>query len=481
MGQTCTPSCPPAARPLRRRRWLTALGCLTLLAAIPVCLYFYLTWARQRELAAQIAEIERVDPRWRLDDVLADRPAIPDDENPAIVAGKVIALLGPAGFDLGPKWDRLFLEPDSVHQLNSPQLDAVRSALAKQPGALKLARTLKDFQREGRFNIPIAPDFISTLIGPLQHCRGIMWLLQCDAMLRAHEEDGDGAMESCRGILVTARAVGDEPFLIVAMIRYAGHGATVATLERVLAQTQPSAPQLEAMQQLLAREIEVPILYNAMRGERAGADRLLELVEQGQFNMSDVASGTTGAARGLERWLLDLAPTVGHHGRVELLQLMTESVEAAGLPPEQQAQACDRIEATTRQRSSLLAVHMLMPAVIRMSQAERRRQANMRCAMAALAVERYRIKHGHWPDTLAAVCQDGLLAAIPTDPDDGQPVRFRVVADGVIIYSVGLDAVDNGGNINRERPYEAGVDQGFRLWHPDARRQDPLPPPPFDD
>jgi hypothetical protein len=454
------------------------LACLAVLAAIPAGLSSYLSWAGQRDLAAQLAELDRTDPHWRLDELLSNRPAVPDDENPAIVAGKIDALLNSISFDLGRKADRLFDEMDSVHQLNELQADALRAKLEMHPQALKLARSLKDFQREGRFNIKVAPDFISTLIEPVQRCRVVMWMLQYDAMLRAHDEDGDGAIESCRALLVAERAVGDEPYLIAALVRYAGQAATVNALERVLAQTRPSATQLDAMQKLLAIEIEVPILYKAMRGERGGDDKLAEAVDQGKIKMSHMAAlAGVGNSSGFEAWVLNLAPMVGMHGRGELLRLMTETVEATKLPPEKRAEELDRIEKSVRKTSSL-TVRMLMPATMKVSEAECRQQANMRCTLAGLAVERFRIKHGRWPDTLEGVCEDGMLPEVPTDPYDGQPMRYKRVADGVVIYSVGADGVDNGGNINRERPRDQGVDQGFRLWSPESRRQDPLPPPP---
>jgi hypothetical protein len=70
---------------------------------------------------------------------------------------------------------------------------------------------------------------------------------------------------------------------------------------------------------------------------------------------------------------------------------------------------------------------------------------------------------------------------VPVDPYDGQPLRYKLKQDGVVIYSVGHDGVDNGGNINRDRNLDVGVDQGFSLWNVGARRQPPLPVPPADD
>jgi hypothetical protein len=67
---------------------------------------------------------------------------------------------------------------------------------------------------------------------------------------------------------------------------------------------------------------------------------------------------------------------------------------------------------------------------------------------------------------------------VPLDPFDGQPLRCKLLPDGVVVYSVGYDGADNGGVINRESPSTAGTDLGFRLWNPEVRRQTPLPPPP---
>ena len=48
--------------------------------------------------------------------------------------------------------------------------------------------------------------------------------------------------------------------------------------------------------------------------------------------------------------------------------------------------------------------------------------------------------------------------------------------EGVTIYSVGLDRVDNQGAINHAALYTTpGIDVGFRLWDVPNRRGPPLP------
>ncbi len=66
---------------------------------------------------------------------------------------------------------------------------------------------------------------------------------------------------------------------------------------------------------------------------------------------------------------------------------------------------------------------------------------------------------------------------MPTDPCDGRPLRYKALRDGVLIYAVGMDGVDNHGAIDRVNVIGNGVDLGFQLWDVSARRQQPLPPP----
>src|SRR6267154_1207344 len=104
------PPTPAEKPPRRRRRWVFALACLLGFAAIPVLGYFYVSWATDRDIDAAIAEVERVDPRWRFDDLLADRKPIADAENPALVVAKADALLKPGNYDIGEKNWRLFYD-----------------------------------------------------------------------------------------------------------------------------------------------------------------------------------------------------------------------------------------------------------------------------------------------------------------------------------------------------------------------------------
>jgi hypothetical protein len=159
--------------------------------------------------------------------------------------------------------------------------------------------------------------------------------------------------------------------------------------------------------------------------------------------------------------------------RATMLEIMTETVEAAKLPVEQQEAELQRIDKSIP--SKPLLTRMLIPAGARVEQACWRSQAQLRTAIVALAVERFRHEHGRWPEKLAELVPD-KLTAIPVDPYNARPLRYRRNADGVVIYSVGPDKTDDGGKLDRIRPGSTGIDIGIQLWDPAKRRQPPPPP-----
>jgi hypothetical protein len=96
----------------------------------------------------------------------------------------------------------------------------------------------------------------------------------------------------------------------------------------------------------------------------------------------------------------------------------------------------------------------------------------MRCAVVLVALERYRQAKKDWPPDLNAVGRAGLLHAVPQDPYDGAPLRYRRDAEGVVIYSVGWDSQDNNGQpLDDTGTDPNGTDIGLRLWNAALRRK----------
>src|SRR5262249_1660497 len=213
-------------------------------------------------------------------------------------------------------------------------------------------------------------------------------------------------------------------------------------------------------------------------GERAALHKMVLNLRHGAANMTQLTGGTGQVEKGVGNLL---GPTLARRSHARMLQLLNEYVQAAQLPPEKQPPAMKDLNGKVIQAKLDWDIirALVMPAVGKVSEAYRRGVGNLNCAAVAVALERYRRDHGRWPDSLGDLVPR-YLAAVPKDPQDGKPLRYRRRPDGVVVYWVGLDGTDHGGNLERRNYLLKGTDQGFQLWEVSRRRQpvqEVLPPP----
>ncbi len=60
------------------------------------------------------------------------------------------------------------------------------------------------------------------------------------------------------------------------------------------------------------------------------------------------------------------------------------------------------------------------------------------------AINHYRRDHGRYPDRLEALVP-AYLPRVPIDYAVRQPMRYRVMDEDYLLYSVGLNGIDDGG------------------------------------
>ena len=73
-------------------------------------------------------------------------------------------------------------------------------------------------------------------------------------------------------------------------------------------------------------------------------------------------------------------------------------------------------------------------------------EATRRMTITSIALKRYQLRHAKLPPDLNALVPE-FLPQVPRDPVDGHPLRYQVTADDTfLLYSIGTDGVDNGGD-----------------------------------
>jgi ABC-type transport system involved in multi-copper enzyme maturation permease subunit len=429
--------------------------------------YGYSHYAAEKSLQEAIANADQLDLGWRLDELEAKRAVIPDEENSMNVVREVKTRL-PKDWaeNVDVKFYDHFLELAPEKQLTERQINDLTELFKRYEPILVLARRLADMPH-GRAPITWNADGLFILLVDTQNARTAANVLWYDTLFQAQKGNADGALISCRGIINTARSIGDEPFIISMLVRTGVLGLGIGSVERTLAQGEPGEGAMRALQQLLEEEEKEPLFLIGLRGERANWDHVLEHFEKGKAKIKEARNLWGGP----NEVVLMSGSLKGQ--RAAFLKLMNEYIEAAKLPEERQDAEFKRIDLTLTQQPSM--VKMVVPATTRLLSSFRRSQALLHTAIVALAVERFRREHGRWPDTVAELVP-GKLQHVYIDPYDGKPLRYRRNSDGVVIYSVGPDLVDNGGKMDRTNRMLSGTDVGIQLWDPTKRRQPPAPP-----
>jgi len=79
-------------------------------------------------------------------------------------------------------------------------------------------------------------------------------------------------------------------------------------------------------------------------------------------------------------------------------------------------------------------------------------EANRQLVVTATALQRYKLARENYPPDLNALVPE-FLSALPQDPMDGKTLRYQPNTNGTfLLYSVGEDGEDNGGDVSPAKP-----------------------------
>jgi hypothetical protein len=313
------------------RYWLKRLGWTVLILLVTlVCTLAFRHHQSSKRLQEALAELDRAEPGWRLQDIEAARARVPDEENSAPITldaasrlpGSWPSLDFSARFADLPPPERL---SDEDYRLLGQELDRVGPAL-------QVARSLADMPH-GRHRITYERFVLDTRLNDQQKTRSVVNLLFYDALRQAQRKDPRAALRSCRAALNAARSLGDEPFAISQLIRIAGVLMACQGIERTLAQGEPAPEDLASLQPLLREEDAFADQLVVARGERASLQETFAALESGVVPVSALQGWSGGGEVHPLGWLLR-ARLVEEHP--VMLDLMSRSVAIAQLPePEQ--------------------------------------------------------------------------------------------------------------------------------------------------
>ena len=254
----------------------------------------------------------------------------------------------------------------------------------------------------------------------LSRVQAIARLLRLSAKVNTDTAKPDDAMADCAGIIKLGGAAEAKPRLISMLVDLAMRGIARKGLTATLNGGEPSPEALRQYLGALGNVDSRGRLQKALRGERCLGLYLF------QGMMQDPAAPG--------------APFTYSQGIV-YLDAMEKCIEMAGKPWVQ----CEAGWAKLGQKIAKdTLVGSLVAALGRGALTYDRSVAIDGVSQLAVALRLYRIKHGEYPEKLAALTPE-VLAKLPTDPFSGKDYVYRREGKGFVVYSIGEDGVDDGG------------------------------------
>jgi hypothetical protein len=276
--------------------------------------------------------------------------------------------------------------------------------------------------------------------------------LNLEFQIAARDGDINQVYRNLRTRVRMADTLATEPILVAMLVRMRLHRQAMRDLfEFFSLQPNLTDAQLVQFRDLFAAIDYRPQLTNAMRGERAFIYQLFHFRFANDKQMQQIVMPvvTTDAVNSIAR-PEDCAKAFELFGE---LAVAAESADPAAiitarenLKSELDALAAEDEVTRWRYRQAQL----VLAASLEMSPHAASTIIYRDVVLVALAVKRYESQHSRLPQDLAELAPDFLKAA-PLDPIDGQPLRVRKQTGAWIVYSLGADGQDDGGQMRTDK------------------------------
>jgi hypothetical protein len=300
-----------------------------------------------------------------------------------------------------------------------------------------------------RYPINLKQGF-QVLLPHLAKVKGAVQLLTAEALLEASNGEIEKALAAVRAAGAVGDSLAEEPLLISQLVRFASWAIIWKRCELIINGATLSDQQLKTLQTLFQDAEKSDAMVRGLAGERASGLSVFMGSPDRMYIFGGLDSPPALKERLRASLYIGLLKSTGllRKDKAFYLDVMATNIAAAEAPfPERLTLAQQANTAAMSPPSRLMIFsRMLLPALGKAMQRDGDHTARMRTAQTAIAVERFRRAHnGELPTDLNALVP-AYLPSVPHDPFDGQPLRFKRLNSGYVVYSIGSDLRDDGGS-----------------------------------
>jgi hypothetical protein len=281
--------------------------------------------------------------------------------------------------------------------------------------------------------------------------------LRTRSAARVAAGDTAGAAEDIDTILRLAELTGEDPVLIGYLVRVAIQSIAFSAFWDGTSQHAWSDTQLAAFQRRFEGLKQRDSLVQAFRGERLFGKTTFELMRVGKLDPdifgateSDESGNSFGWGLVPRAWLLQ---SQAYHSKVldQVVGALQRCDPERGIAAKGSIWETERVDQTLfdtagrRFHPYRIFTQLLLEGLAMVHTKADRSLTTSRLAITVAALERHRLATGTYPKSLDDLVPR-FLVAVPLDPMDGQPLRYRLNADGTFtLYGVGTNHADDHG------------------------------------
>lgn len=349
--------------------------------------------------------------------------------------------------------------PARGEKLNEPALGALKTFYADTAGITNLMPAVP---AGARFGVRWDGGVLNAPMAPFVKVRSLMQLLGTRALCAAETGDADGASEMLAQGFRFAQTISADSTLVEHMIRDACLGLACSVTERCVNQVRFDDRQLARVIDAILQP-DTTGFPNTLRVEHCLAIEVFTRVKAGE-RLDDFTGGRT-----LEWWerawkrLRLRRAEYSDHDFIAYLDLIPSLQQTVNKPAAQAIPDFTRLFDIYRTNTTSEVGNAVHPSWSKALSKHYEIEAQVVTTKSALTIERFRLTHGgQLPRSIAALVPD-LLPSLPRDLFDEQPIRFRPLTNGFVVYSIGADGVDNGGLEKNTTMAQTNYDATFTI------------------
>ncbi|MFC1677531.1 hypothetical protein ACFL3G_10785 [Planctomycetota bacterium] len=332
---------------------------------------------------------------------------------------------------------------------------------------------------------------IAVLLPYLSGYRGIAKSLRWRALLNAEQGQYERAFEDMLVCYRFGRHLKGDKTLVEQLVGIAIEALSARTIREILYKYEVDAAALEKLQDgferaiagedfVISVEAEKIMLYDEIQrcftDDRFGGGHLYvkRLQTLAALTSGDGPSSLLELVIGQETWTVPMQVLFTHPNKQQTREMGDRfydylSKMSHKSPGQMRAEGIDLNKEATRYTKGNIFLGMLTPAIGRIIELSHRVRIDLEASVTIIALFRYKQQHGDYPDSLGRLVETSFLKSVPVDVFSDRPIVYRKTDGDFILYSVGENFVDYGGQVyinqkGRANPWGADAGGDAVFW-----------------